>query len=135
MDGWREEYLFVGFEYIALEDIGLPVTGDVAEDLEVLRIVRNIEYPEERKEENDEMRKRGREAGMSRRRVQNVIRFSKYVTRSREMSRMSQYSILRFQYNLLVHLNSYILIQTSLQSEIWFPRYEEIFEILNNVKH
>ena len=46
-----------------------------------------------------------------------------------------QCSILSFQYNLLVHLRSYILIQTPLQSEIWFQRYEQIFEFLNNVKH
>ena len=46
-----------------------------------------------------------------------------------------QCSILSFQYNLLVHLKSYIFIQTPLQSEIWFRRYEQIFKFLNNVKH
>ena len=29
----------------------------------------------------------------------------------------------------------YILIQTPLQTEIWFQRYEQIVEFLNNVKH
>ena len=46
-----------------------------------------------------------------------------------------QCSILSFQYNLLIHLKSYMLIQTPLQSEIWFQRNEQIFEFLNNVKH
>ena len=46
-----------------------------------------------------------------------------------------QCSILSFQYNLLVHLKSYMLIQTPLKSEIWFQRSEQIFEFLNNVKH
>ena len=38
-----------------------------------------------------------------------------------------QCSILSFQYNLL-HIKSNIFIQTPLLSEIWFQRYEQIFE-------
>ena len=59
-----------------------------------------------------------------------------FVTRSREMRHMSAMSKFEFSiYNLLVHLKSYILIQTPLLSEIWFQRYEQIYEFLNNVKH
>ena len=46
-----------------------------------------------------------------------------------------QYSILSFQYNLLAHIKSYILIHTLLQSDIWFNRYEQFFEFQNIVKH
>ena len=45
-----------------------------------------------------------------------------------------QYSILSFQYNLLAHIKSYILIHTPLQSDIWSKRYEQFFEFQNNVK-
>ena len=46
-----------------------------------------------------------------------------------------QYLFLSFQYNLLSHIKSYILIHTPLQSDIWFERYEQFFEFQNNVKH
>ena len=46
-----------------------------------------------------------------------------------------KYSILSFQYDLLVHFKSYILIQTTLQYNIRFKRYDQFFEFLNNVKH
>ena len=46
-----------------------------------------------------------------------------------------QYSILSFQYNLLAHIKSYILIHTLLQSDIWFNRYEQFFKFQNIVKH
>ena len=45
------------------------------------------------------------------------------------------FSILSFQYNLLAHIKSYMLIHTPLQSGIWFKRYEQFFEFRNNVKH
>ena len=46
-----------------------------------------------------------------------------------------QFSILIFQYETLVHLKCYILIQTPSQSDIWFQRYEQFFNFKINVKH
>ena len=46
-----------------------------------------------------------------------------------------KYSIFSFQYDLLVHFKYYILIQTPLQSNIRFKRYDQFFEFLNYVKH
>ena len=40
-----------------------------------------------------------------------------------------QHSSLIFRYKLLVHLNYYILIQTSSQSDIWLQRYGQFFEV------
>ena len=38
-------YLFVGLEDVALEDVAGAVARDVAEDVEVLRVVRHVEDP------------------------------------------------------------------------------------------
>ena len=39
-------YLFIWFKHIALEDIGGAVTSDVAPNLQVLGVMRHVEYPE-----------------------------------------------------------------------------------------
>jgi hypothetical protein len=44
-----DTHLFIGFEYVALEHVAGAISRDVAEDLEVLRVVRHVEYPEENK--------------------------------------------------------------------------------------
>lgn len=41
-------YLFVGFEDGAPEHIGIALTGDITKYLEVLGIVRDVEYPVDR---------------------------------------------------------------------------------------
>lgn len=38
-------YLFTRFEDVALEDIRRSISGDVAEDLKILGVVRYVEYP------------------------------------------------------------------------------------------
>ena len=57
------------------------------------------------------------------------------MTWSREMSHLSPIFNFEFQYNLLAHIKSYILIHTPLQSDIWFKRYEQFFVFQNDVKH
>lgn len=42
----RETHLFVGLEDVAPEHIAGPVPGDVAEYLQILRVVGDIEYSE-----------------------------------------------------------------------------------------
>ena len=77
------------------------------------------------------MKQNGRRGGSN---VKNVITICDMI-KGNESHACRQCSILSFQYDLLVHFKSYILIQTTLQSEIWFQRYEQFFEFLNNVKH
>ena len=43
-------HLLVGLEDVAPEGVVWDLPGDVAEDLEVLRVVRHVEYPTEGKE-------------------------------------------------------------------------------------
>lgn len=38
-------YLLVGLEHVTLEDVRGAVSRDVAEYFEILRVVRNVEYP------------------------------------------------------------------------------------------
>lgn len=38
-------YLFVGLEDVAFEHVSGAVSSDVAEDFEVLRVVRDVKYP------------------------------------------------------------------------------------------
>ena len=45
-------YLFVRLEYITLEYIGGAITCYVAEDLEILRIMGHVKYPEKQTEMN-----------------------------------------------------------------------------------
>jgi hypothetical protein len=46
-------YLLVGFEHVALEDVASAISRDVAEDLEVLRVMRDVEYPEKSKQKTN----------------------------------------------------------------------------------
>ena len=46
-----------------------------------------------------------------------------------------QFSVLIFQYKLLVNKKCYILIPIPSQSDIWLQRYEQFFHFKNNVKH
>ena len=39
-------YLLLGLEDVAAEDVALSISGDVAEDLQVLGVVGDVEYPE-----------------------------------------------------------------------------------------
>ncbi len=39
-------YLLLGLEHIAAEDITLSISRDVAENLQILGVMRHIEYPE-----------------------------------------------------------------------------------------
>lgn len=43
-------YLFLGLEDVAAEDVALSVSGDVTENLQILGVVRHVEYPERRNE-------------------------------------------------------------------------------------
>lgn len=43
-------YLFLGLEDIAAEDVALSVSGDVTENLQILGVMRHVEYPERRNE-------------------------------------------------------------------------------------
>jgi hypothetical protein len=38
-------YLLTGFEYVTLEDVASAISCDVTEDLQVLGVVRHVEYP------------------------------------------------------------------------------------------
>ena len=40
---WR--HLFVGFEDVAAEQVAARIAGDVAEDLQILTVVRNVKDP------------------------------------------------------------------------------------------
>lgn len=40
-------YLLLGLEDIAAEDIALSISGDVAENLQILRVVGHVEYPKD----------------------------------------------------------------------------------------
>ena len=42
-------YLLLGLEDVASEDVALSVSGDVAENLQILGVVRHVEYPGRRK--------------------------------------------------------------------------------------
>ena len=43
MSKWR--HLFVGFEDVAAEQVAARIAGDVAEDLQILTVVRNVKDP------------------------------------------------------------------------------------------
>lgn len=43
-------YLFLGLEDVAAEDVALSVSGDVTENLQILGVMRHVEYPEGRNE-------------------------------------------------------------------------------------
>ena len=45
---WPRPDLFVGFEDVATEVVAGGVTRDVTEHLQVLRVVRHVEYPAKR---------------------------------------------------------------------------------------
>lgn len=42
----RLSYLLLGLEDVAAEDVTLSVSCDVAENLQILRVMRHVEYPE-----------------------------------------------------------------------------------------
>lgn len=41
-------YLFLGLEDVAAEDVALSVSSDVTENLQILGVMRHVEYPERR---------------------------------------------------------------------------------------
>lgn len=41
-------YLFLGLEDIAAEDVALSVSSNVAENFQILGVMRHVEYPERR---------------------------------------------------------------------------------------
>lgn len=43
-------YLFLGLEDVTAEDVALSVSGDVTENLQILGVMRHVEYPERRNE-------------------------------------------------------------------------------------
>lgn len=40
-------YLLLGLEDIAAEDVALSISGDVAENLQILRVMGHVEYPKD----------------------------------------------------------------------------------------
>ena len=57
-----------------------------------------------------------------------------YVTRSREMSHISKFSIHIFLHRFLITSKCFILMQTPLQLDIWLQGYEEFVNDKNNVQ-
>lgn len=49
-------YLLLGLEHITAEHIALSISGNVAEDLQILRVMRHVEDPK-RKENRSETKK------------------------------------------------------------------------------
>lgn len=41
-------YLFLGLEDVAAEDVALSISSDVTENLQILGVMRHVEYPERR---------------------------------------------------------------------------------------
>ncbi len=50
-------YLLLGLEHIAAEDITLSISRDVAENLQILGVMRHVEYPEKTEKNRSNLKK------------------------------------------------------------------------------
>lgn len=56
LDGSFCSHLFLGLEDVTTEDVALSVSGDVTENLQILGVMRHVEYPERRNETGQQNR-------------------------------------------------------------------------------